>query len=1037
MKKRVRVLALLLVVVFVITGTNLTVFAKETESGENVIVIKKEKDWNELARRCKKNTDSEGMTVHLKKDLTLSKNAKMIPYFAGIFDGGGHTITGEKISREESDLALFGETGESANISKLNVSLKIIGEESQENVGGIVGTNGGTVMDCTYTGIVSGEKNVGGIAANNEKSGQIIRSSVSGIIAGQNKTGGIVGNNQGTVYQCKNQASVNISVTDEGVQLSSVEKAFYKTWKEETLEELVPSSSDTGGICGYSTGIIKECNNEGQIGYSHVGYNVGGIVGRQSGYVGNCKNTGNIRGRKDVGGIVGQAVPDVTLVYGEDTIANMRSTLNQLQSLMKQTTQDADQASKTVTSRLNQVSDYVDVAMDSTDNIYGHIDDSMAMNSAIISDASARAKSYVQRMGTVTGNLSEASQKMEHAQTELNHWYQNYKNQMGELQETEEVNKTVSKVQTTSGGLIQNYAVNDMNWDNVENWNSEDWEQLKDLLEKLDKGLDILTNAAQDKQLDEAIKEMREASSLMSDAVYEADSIVNELGAEEEVSLEQPDKSFYDETDRLNGAIYGISDQLSLLNQEMSGESSKLIKDVDSISEQFSVLMDLFIQAFSDVTNFNIDDIYVDASDEEIATTTQGKIAGGTNKGQIEGDVNVGGIVGTMAIEYAEDPEDDLDESKSNKFNVTYQTKVIVENGLNEGEVVGKKNCVGAVVGRMDMGTITGCFGSGIIQSTTGDYVGGICGYALSGIRNSDSKAVLKGRDYVGGIAGMTSGDISDSNSMSGITEYQRYAGAIAGDAEQISGISNCHYVSDTLAGIDRIDYASVAEEVTYEELKALTADTDFFTKFTVAFCLDECLEKEEAREENQNQKVIETREVLYGDTLRKSDYPEPEEKKGYYVVWNQDAVTVQGLTVVSGKYVAYDTLLESEVRDKDGRPIVIVEGQFDNKDCLYVENGLLSDEKNEKKLFKEAGGFLWRIRYKKLVAEYTIRVPDDGKNKHVVRIRTEDTDKSYVVLIKKDDTWNRIKTKTSGHHLLVPVTENQVEIAVLENRFK
>lgn len=1037
MKKRTRILSLLLIAALTVTGMDLTAFAEESVSSGNVVTIKNEADWNALAKKCKSNTYSQGLTVQLKKDLTLSKDAKVIPYFAGTFAGNGYEITGEGIRREESDLALFSETGETAVISDLSVSVEIMADAGQENVGGIVETNRGIIIGCSFVGIVSGDKNVGGIAGINDTNGQIIDCSASGVITGENKTGGITGYNQGTIYRCSNEAAVNISVSDESAQLSSVEETFYKIWKDENLEDMVPSTSDTGGICGYSTGIITECSNSGLVGYAHVGYNVGGIAGRQCGYVGNCQNTGNIQGRKDVGGIIGQAVPDVTIIYGEDTIANMRSALKKLQSLMKQTTQDADHASKTVSNRLDQVSSYVDVATDSADKIYDQVDDNVTTNTDTINDTSAKTKSYIRRMKNVTSKISDASDKMENAGNTLEDWYKDYRDQIGDLQEADDATQALVQVQASANTLVQTYALDDLDWSNIANWTDDDWQALADELSKLEDALNILADAVRDDRLETAIDELKDASSMMSDAADEADGIIKDIDAEDEVSIKQFDDDFDAETDRLHGALRGISDQLSLLNKEMSGESDKLIDDMNSVSDQFSVLMDLFIDALSDMQDFDVDDIYVDASDEEIASTIQGKITGCTNHGLVEGDVNTGGVVGTMAIEYADDPEDDLDEARENNFNITYQTKVIVENCSNDAEVVGKKNCVGSVVGRMDIGVITGCQGSGIVHSTTGDYIGGVCGYALSGIRNSQSKAILAGRDYVGGIAGISSDAMTNCTSMVTIVSHERYAAAIAGDVDDVTEVANCYYVSDVLSGIDRIDYAGIAEEISYDQLKALTEGTDCYTNFTVIFRLDDRLENaQDTDAENKDQILVDTRTCAYGDQIKASDYPTVEEQAGYYVAWDQEDVSVQGLTVISGKYVAYDTLLESSAKDADGRPVLLVEGQFKDSDTLYVEDLCKADGSNAKALAKEAGGILSGIRYKELVAEYAVTLPDDGVKKHVIWIRMEDPDKKYSVLVKKNGTWKAVDAETSGHHLLVPVSVSQVEIAVMEKRF-
>lgn len=47
-------------------------------------------------------------------------------------------------------------------------------------------------------------------------------------------------------------------------------------------------------------------------------------------------------------------------------------------------------------------------------------------------------------------------------------------------------------------------------------------------------------------------------------------------------------------------------------------------------------------------------------SDEAPETTDTGYLSDARNDGTVEGDVNVAGIVGSMAIEYDFDPEDDL-----------------------------------------------------------------------------------------------------------------------------------------------------------------------------------------------------------------------------------------------------------------------------------------------------------------------------------------------------------------------------------------
>lgn len=82
-----------------------------------------------------------------------------------------------------------------------------------------------------------------------------------------------------------------------------------------------------GGIAGNSSGVISSCTNYGTIGYNHTGYNVGGIAGSQNGKILNCTNEGDIYGRKDVGGIVGQAEPYIESEYLQDRIDTIQALL--------------------------------------------------------------------------------------------------------------------------------------------------------------------------------------------------------------------------------------------------------------------------------------------------------------------------------------------------------------------------------------------------------------------------------------------------------------------------------------------------------------------------------------------------------------------------------------------------------------------------------------------------------------------------------------------------------------------------------------
>ena len=105
-------------------------------------------------------------------------------------------------------------------------------------------------------------------------------------------------------------------------------------------EETIIDITDLGGIAGLNTSVIKYCDNYGDVGYPHTGYNVGGIAGRQSGRVLGCTNAGEVTARKDVGGIVGQVEPYTSWNVTGTGLGEVQSQLYRLESLLRTTLGD-------------------------------------------------------------------------------------------------------------------------------------------------------------------------------------------------------------------------------------------------------------------------------------------------------------------------------------------------------------------------------------------------------------------------------------------------------------------------------------------------------------------------------------------------------------------------------------------------------------------------------------------------------------------------------------------------------------------------
>lgn len=310
---------------------------KAKEAAEKSIKISSVEEFVAFSKNCSIDSFSEGKTFVLTTDIELTHSGfDTIPFFAGSFDGGGHTVSGLRLMTDGSVKGLFRYTSEKARISDLNVRGRVLPGGTRNTVGGIVGENSGEITRCTFDGKTSGVKCVGGIAGVNTETGIINDCEASGESEGEHRVGGIAGENRGLITSCKNKTSVNtdkIEVTSEktfGLTMLNDLKDVKKDVSQVTEDDFL-NISDIGGITGLSTGIAEKCVNTGKIGYEHMGYNVGGIAGRSSGRLAGCENSGIVLGRKDVGGIAGQIEPFACWDFSDSKVAELEDQLGDLQ----------------------------------------------------------------------------------------------------------------------------------------------------------------------------------------------------------------------------------------------------------------------------------------------------------------------------------------------------------------------------------------------------------------------------------------------------------------------------------------------------------------------------------------------------------------------------------------------------------------------------------------------------------------------------------------------------------------------------------
>lgn len=365
------------------------------QTQEKEIRITSVEEFLEFAEGCREDWYSYGKEFYLETDLDLTGAAfEGIAYFNGAFYGNGHRITGVSLSGKGSDCGVFRYVGVYGSVDGLQVEGRIQKKGTGENIGGIVGVNFGLISDCTFRGEVKGEEAAGGIAGYNKADGRIVRCTVMGEVIAVNRTGGICGENKGTIQDCVNESTVNGEDLEATLNLNGMDLG------QLNLTQNVVTRNDSGGIAGRSGGAIVGCTNRGTIGYAHVGYNVGGIVGRQDGTVIECENEGAVLGRKDVGGIVGQAEPYRESEYLSDRLEKLQDDLGRMNNLVVQMSDALSRTSSETSAYIKTLQRQYEDTVDSLNREVNYLRDS-------ISEDREETRGYIDSISQALENMSE------------------------------------------------------------------------------------------------------------------------------------------------------------------------------------------------------------------------------------------------------------------------------------------------------------------------------------------------------------------------------------------------------------------------------------------------------------------------------------------------------------------------------------------------------------------------------------------------------------------------------------------------------
>ncbi len=551
-----------------------TSFAEDT-----TIKISSAEDLIEFAQNCRTDTWSVGKVFEITCDIELKgEGFEPIPIFGGRLLGNGHMISGVNIARNGSYVGLFRYIQESGVVENLTVKGTAAPSGSAENVGGIAGENSGIIKNCTFEGEVAGKASVGGIAGSVTESGAIEGCVFKGSTEGKNYTGGIAGTNLGRIIDCKNEGSVNTAGEEESVSVTELDIDTENLRSAENTSV----TTDSGGIAGYSKGRIESCTNLGSVGCRSVGYNAGGIAGRQSGVILNCENRGEINGRKDVGGIVGQAEPYVILEFDEDTLEKLDREMDAIQKIIDK---NIDSTDERVNDKLDDINAAVSDIRDKTDDLgkdAGDYADDMAGSFNEILD---RIHFALGESGEVFSDLKLGADNLADGADDLKQSADYLKDILKELdlmqEDVDEVRVDVGTSLTNLQSAMNSLADAADELEDVVNSLEDGGEKLRDALEDLNEALEKKEN------VEESFAALWTCGKYFADALSDAGTSLDDLKAalEEVLEIKQVNKGvkkaianlgdLAESYNAIGSALGEMCDALLILTDDFDAKSLK------------------------------------------------------------------------------------------------------------------------------------------------------------------------------------------------------------------------------------------------------------------------------------------------------------------------------------------------------------------------------------------------------------------------------------------------------------------------------
>lgn len=219
--------------------------------------------------------------------------------------------------------------GEESPVQNVSNAARVTGEaasgDTSDYVGGLVGSNSGSITNGRNNGKITGSQYVGGLVGNNA-SGSTLSNLVNdeaASITGDNYVGGIAGRNYGTISAndkgLVNRGSITGQMYVGGVAGSNEASGIIENTISSIALHVKTDAKDVaeggdlpqyfGGVVGQNSGIIDGTTNESSVDVAADGATmVGGIIGENTStgtLKGTIANTGLVSGESKVGGIIG------------------------------------------------------------------------------------------------------------------------------------------------------------------------------------------------------------------------------------------------------------------------------------------------------------------------------------------------------------------------------------------------------------------------------------------------------------------------------------------------------------------------------------------------------------------------------------------------------------------------------------------------------------------------------------------------------------------------------------------------------------